>query len=50
LLIDAINAAAHFKPLPRRTFYRLTSNLLATHHDRRSESRMVIFFIIKRTV
>ena len=39
----------HFKPLPRRTFYRLTSTLLATHH-RWSESRMVIFFLIKRTV
>ena len=31
------------------TFYRLTSTLLATQH-RRSESRMVIFFLIKRTV
>ena len=44
--LDAINAA-HFKPLPRRTFYRLTSTLLAS---RRSESRMVIFFLIKRTM
>ena len=46
--LDAINAA-HFKPLPRRTFYRLTSTLL-TSKPRWSESRMVIFFLIKRTM
>ena len=46
--LDAINAAL-FKPLPRRTFYRLTSTLL-TSQPRWSESRMVIFFIIKRTM
>ena len=45
--LDAINAA-HFKPLPRRTFYRLTSTLLMIRY--RSESRMVIFFLIKRTM
>ena len=46
--LDAINAA-HFKPLPRRTFYRLTSTLL-TSKPRWSDSRMVIFFLIKRTM
>ena len=39
----------HFKPLPRRTFYRLTPTLLMTHHHR-SDSRMVIFLFITRTV
>ena len=39
----------HFKPLPRRTFYRLTPTLLMTHHHW-SDSRMVIFLFITRTV
>jgi len=48
LLIDTINAALlnHFHGW---TFYRLTTTLLATQQCR-YESRMVIFFLIKRTV
>jgi hypothetical protein len=38
-----------FRPLPWRTFYRLTPTLLMTYHHR-SDSRMVIFLFITRTV